>query len=103
LKDIFDTIPRIYQNYVVVNDFISIAEKDPQVLAVSDELCRIQSVETKLPVETIKSTLIRLRKESDEYGTWENIKTYFSRRGRPLDWDFDLIQKKKELRGEKLK
>jgi hypothetical protein len=47
--------------------------------------------------------LIRLRKESDEYGTWENIKTYLSRRGRPLDWDFDLIQKKKELRGEKLK
>ena len=103
MKDIFDTIPRIYQNYVVVNDFISIAEKDPQVLAVSDELCRIQSVETKLPVETIKSTLMRLRKEGDEYGTWENMKTYLSRRGRPLEWDFDLIQKKKELRGDKLK
>jgi polyphosphate kinase len=44
LKDIFDTIPRIYQNYIVVNDFVSIAQKDPQVLAISDELCRIQSV-----------------------------------------------------------
>jgi hypothetical protein len=31
------------------------------------------------------------------------VKTYFSRRGRPLDWDFDLIQKKKELREQKFK
>jgi SepF-like predicted cell division protein (DUF552 family) len=62
LKDIFDTIPRIYQNYIVINDFVSIAQKDPQILAISDELCRIQSVETKLPVETINSTLLRLRK-----------------------------------------
>lgn len=46
---------------------------------------------------------MRLRKECDEYGTWEMVKTYFSRRGRPLDWDYDLIQKKKELRGQKMK
>ena len=36
LKDIFDTIPRIYQDYIVVNDFIHIAMKDPQVLAIED-------------------------------------------------------------------
>jgi hypothetical protein len=62
LKDLYDTIPRIYQNYIVANDFINLALKDPQVLAISDEMCRIQSVETKIPVETIKSTLLRMRK-----------------------------------------
>jgi hypothetical protein len=31
------------------------------------------------------------------------LKVYFSRRGRPLDWDFELIQKKKEVRQNKLK
>jgi hypothetical protein len=44
-----------------------------------------------------------MTKECDEYATWDLLKTYFSRRGRPLDWDFDLIQKKKELRQSKLK
>jgi hypothetical protein len=44
LKDIFDTIPRIYQNYIVVNDFVGVSIKDPQILALSDELCRIQSM-----------------------------------------------------------
>lgn len=62
IKDIFDTIPRIYQDYIVVNDFINIAMKDPQILAIEDEMCRIQSVETKIPVESIKSTLLRMRK-----------------------------------------
>lgn len=36
IKDIFDTIPRIYQDYIVVNDFINIAMKDPQILAIED-------------------------------------------------------------------
>jgi hypothetical protein len=44
IKDIFDTIPRVYQDYIVANDFISIALKDPQILAISEEICRIQSV-----------------------------------------------------------
>ena len=35
LKDIFDTIPRIYQDYVVASDFVNIALKDPQILAIS--------------------------------------------------------------------
>ena len=34
LKDIFSTIPRVYQDYIVTNDFVSIAVKDPQVLAI---------------------------------------------------------------------
>ena len=36
LKDLFDTIPRVYQEYIVATDFVSIALKDPQVLAISD-------------------------------------------------------------------
>jgi hypothetical protein len=37
-------------------------------------------------------------KESDEYIDWETAKLFFSRRGRPLDWNIDLINKKKALR-----
>jgi len=65
LKDIFDTIPRVYQNYIVSQDFVAIAMKDPQILALGDELCRVQSVETNLPVETILSTLSRMTTECD--------------------------------------
>ena len=36
LKDIFDTIPRVYQDYIVASDFVSIALKDPQILAISE-------------------------------------------------------------------
>ena len=36
LKDIFSTIPRIYQEYIIANDFITIALKDPQIFAISD-------------------------------------------------------------------
>ena len=36
LKDIFSTIPRVYQEYIVTNDFITIALKDPQILAIND-------------------------------------------------------------------
>jgi len=50
LKDIFDTIPRIYQDFVISKDFVSLALKDPQILALGEELCRIQSVETGLKV-----------------------------------------------------
>lgn len=46
---------------------------------------------------------MRMAKECDEYATWDTLKTYLSRRGRPLDWDYDLIQKKKHIRDNKLK
>ena len=36
LKDIFDTIPRVYQEYIVVQDFVAISLKDPQILALGD-------------------------------------------------------------------
>ena len=62
LKDLFDTIPRVYQDYVVSNDFVMMAMKDPLIMAVGEELCRIQSVETKIAVETIKTTLSRMTK-----------------------------------------
>lgn len=65
LKDIFNTIPRIYQDYIVSADFIQTCIKDPQILALSDELCRIESVETKLPVESLLTTLHRMQKECD--------------------------------------
>lgn len=31
------------------------------------------------------------------------MKLFFSRRGRPLDWDFALILKKRELRAQRMK
>lgn len=36
LKDIFNTIPRIYQDYIVSADFVQTSMKDPQILALSD-------------------------------------------------------------------
>lgn len=50
LKDIFDTIPRVYQNFIVTGDFIQTALIDPLVLSFQEEMCRIQSVETNLPI-----------------------------------------------------
>lgn len=44
LKDIYNALPRIYQDYIVSQDFVQNALRDPQILAVSDELSRIQSV-----------------------------------------------------------
>jgi hypothetical protein len=44
-----------------------------------------------------------MMKECDEYSTWDIIKAYFSRRGRPLDWDYELIKQKREIRNQKLK
>lgn len=72
-------------------------------MGIENEMCRIQSVQTGLPVESIKSTLIRMTRECDQYATWDVLKTYFSRRGRPLDWDLELINKKKQVRQNKLK
>ena len=43
-----------------------------------------------------------MTKECDQYATWDILKTYFTRRGRPLDWDFELIQKKKEIRQKQI-
>jgi hypothetical protein len=54
----------------VTSDFIAFALRDPQILAFGDEMCRIQSNETGLPVESIKSVLQRMTKECDEYATW---------------------------------
>jgi hypothetical protein len=62
LKDIFNAIPRIYQDYIVSADFVQSALRDPQILALSDELCRIESVETKLPLESLQTTLHRMMK-----------------------------------------
>lgn len=39
-----------------------------------------------------------MMRECDEFATWEQLKSYFSRRGRPMDWDFQLIEQKKQLR-----
>lgn len=36
LKDIFNSIPRIYQDYIVSADFVQTAMRDPQMLALSD-------------------------------------------------------------------
>lgn len=33
LKDIFDSIPRVYQDYIVTSDFIQTALMDPLVLS----------------------------------------------------------------------
>ena len=44
LKDLFDTIPRVYQDFIVAADFIQTALLDPLVLSFQEELCRIQSV-----------------------------------------------------------
>ena len=63
-------------------------------------MCRIQSVETNLPIETVRLTLQRMIKEGDEYIDWESAKCFFSRRGRPLDWNEALIKEKKALRQE---
>lgn len=62
LKDIFNCIPRIYQDYIVSTDFVQTAMRDPQILALSDELCRIESVETGLPIESLQTTLHRMQK-----------------------------------------
>jgi hypothetical protein len=58
-------VPRVYQDYLVASDFIAIAMRDPQILAFGDEMCRIQSAETSIPVESIKSVLQRMTKECD--------------------------------------
>lgn len=60
LKDIFDTIPRVYQDFIVVGDFIQTALMDPLVLSFQEDMCRIQSVETGLPIETVRLTLQRM-------------------------------------------
>ena len=44
LKDVFDTIPRVYQDFIVTADFIQTALVDPQVLSFQEDMCRIQSV-----------------------------------------------------------
>lgn len=44
LKDLFDTLPRVYQDFIVTKDFIQSAIMDPLVLGFQEELCRIQSV-----------------------------------------------------------
>ena len=41
LKDIFNSLPRIYQDYIISVDFVQAALRDPQILALSDELSRL--------------------------------------------------------------
>lgn len=40
--------------------------------------------------------------ETDEYACWNDLKQYFSRRGRPVDWDLNQINLRKELRQKKM-
>ena len=65
IKDIFDGIPRVYQNYIVVMDFVEACRRDPQFKSIADNICRIQSVETKLPAENIRTVINRLALETD--------------------------------------
>lgn len=60
LKDIFDTIPRVYQDFIVIRDFVQTALKDPLVMGFQEDMCRIQSIETGLPIETVRLTLQRM-------------------------------------------
>lgn len=39
--------------------------------------------------------------QTDEYGCWNEIKLFFSRRGRPLDWDINQLNLKKSVREAK--
>ena len=71
---------------------------DPLVLSFQQDLCRIQSIETGLGIETVKLVMDRVSKECEEYTDWESLKSFFSRRGRPIGWDQDLIDVKRELR-----
>jgi hypothetical protein len=65
IRDIFDGIPRVYQNYIVLMDFVEACKRDPQFKSIAENVCRIQSVETGLPVENIRSVLNRLALETD--------------------------------------
>jgi hypothetical protein len=60
LQDTFNSIPRIYQDYICVVDFLEVCRKDPQIISIGDELCRINSVETGLGLENISLTLKRM-------------------------------------------
>ncbi len=44
LKAIFDSIPRVYQDYIVTGDFIQTALIDPLVLSFQEDMSRIQSI-----------------------------------------------------------
>lgn len=60
-------------------------------------------METGLPVESLGTVLRRMQAETDEYGTWGDLRGFFSRRGRPLEWDYELIKQKKEIRQKRMK
>lgn len=48
LLDMFNTIPRIYQDYICTKDFLELCRMDPQIQSIEEELCRIDSIETGL-------------------------------------------------------
>ena len=100
MKDIFNGLPRVYQGYIVAMDFVEGCKRDPQFKAMGGEICRIQSVETGLPVENLKTVVNRIAVETDEYEDWETLRMFFSRRGRPVGWDAKKLKAKKELRGK---
>lgn len=67
LKDIFDRVPRVYQNYIAAIDFVEECRRDPQFKLIQEDICRIQSVETRLAAESIKLVVNRIGQETDEF------------------------------------
>ena len=55
----------MYQNYIVVIDFVEECRRDPQYKLISEDICRIQSVETGLSAESIKLVVNRIALETD--------------------------------------
>lgn len=102
LLDTFNSVPRVYQDYICTKDFLEVCRTDPQIQALGEELCRIDSLETGLKLENIGMVLKRMYLETDEYACWNELRQYFSRRGRPIDWNLTEINLRKEIRQKKI-
>ena len=95
-------IPRVpnTNDFVVTPDFVIAAKKDPQFRSIQESQSRSKSEETGLPPETISETLDRVLTEGSDYLQWQELKMFFSKRGRPINWSVMIGEDEKDKKKE---
>ncbi|KRX05947.1 hypothetical protein PPERSA_01025 [Pseudocohnilembus persalinus] len=98
IKDLFDMMEHIKNDYVNIEDFVLSCKQDFQFQSIAKNFARGYSEETGIDQETVEECLDRVLCEADSYVTWEELEKFFSRRGRPINLeDEEALRRIKKL------
>ena len=87
LMDVFDSIPRVSDDKVSLRSLLIALRNDAQVRSILSKTARDPTHLSSIPTETVSAVINRIEKEGNANISWAEIVGFFSKRGRPIDYD----------------